>query len=145
VRKLELPLDPDETLEREALLWDFAGQEDYRLIHQLDLEDTALALMLINPQKNDPFVEVGDWLKALEVAVTRREQQYPVTKILVPTRIDVGGLKVSQAKIDRFMSQYDFAECISTSAKRGDNCSDKENKNQPSQLKQLIARHIGLE
>ncbi len=41
VWRLDLPLPPDTTLEREALLWDLAGQEDYRLIHQLFLEDTA--------------------------------------------------------------------------------------------------------
>jgi WD40 repeat protein len=62
VWRLELPLAPDATLEREALLWDLAGQEDYRLIHQLFLEETALALLLINPQKEDPFLEAGDWL-----------------------------------------------------------------------------------
>ena len=66
---LDLPLPPDATLEREALLWDLAGQEDYRLIHRLFLDETALALLLINPQKDDPFAEAGDWLKALE---TRR-------------------------------------------------------------------------
>ncbi|MDI1277976.1 TIR domain-containing protein [Methylobacter sp.] len=36
-------------IEREVLLWDLAGQEDYRLIHQLYLEETALALLLVNP------------------------------------------------------------------------------------------------
>ena len=63
---LDLPLPPDATLQREALLWDLAGQEDYRLIHRLFLEETALALLLINPQKDDPFAEAGDWLKSLE-------------------------------------------------------------------------------
>lgn len=37
---LDLPLPPDATLKREALLWDLAGQEDYRLIHRLFLEET---------------------------------------------------------------------------------------------------------
>ena len=67
---LDLPLPPDATLEREALLWDLAGQEDYRLIHRLFLEETALALLLINPQKDDPFAEAGDWLKALKTAAS---------------------------------------------------------------------------
>jgi GTPase SAR1 family protein len=35
VWRLDLPLSPEATLERETLLWDLAGQEDYRLIHQL--------------------------------------------------------------------------------------------------------------
>ena len=69
---LELPLPPDATLDREALLWDLAGQEDYRLIHRLFLDETALALLLINPQKDDPFAEAGDWLKALDTAASNQ-------------------------------------------------------------------------
>src|SRR5205807_10508052 len=69
VWQLELPLEEEERTEREALLWDLAGQEDYRLIHQLFLDETALVLMLMNPQKDDPFAEVVDWLKALCAAV----------------------------------------------------------------------------
>jgi WD40 repeat protein len=68
--RLDLPLESDDTIEREALLWDLAGQEDYRLIHQLYLEESALALLLINPQKDDPFSEAGDWLKALRSTIT---------------------------------------------------------------------------
>jgi WD40 repeat protein len=142
VWRLDLPLPKDETLEREALLWDLAGQDDYRLIHQLFLEETALALLLINPQKDDPFAETGDWLKALRAAVTNRDAKREVARLLVPTRLDVGGMKVSQKKIDQFVKQHDFIACVPTSAKRGDNCSDEQNGDQPSKLKQLIAQHI---
>jgi WD40 repeat protein len=142
VARLDLPLEPDETIEREALLWDLAGQDDYRLIHQLFLEETALALLLINPQKDDPFAEAGDWLKALRTAVTARNNRREVAKLLIPTRLDVGGMKVSQRKIDRFLKDHGFAAYLPTSAKRGDNCSDGANENRPSKLKQLIAQHI---
>jgi WD40 repeat protein/signal recognition particle receptor subunit beta len=130
---LEVPLEKDETIEREVLLWDLAGQEDYRLIHRLYLEETALALLLINPQRDDPFAEAVDWLAALRA---------DVAKLLIPTRLDVGGMKVSQRKIDRFLKDRGFLACLPTSAKSGDNCSDSANGRQPSKLKQLIARHI---
>jgi GTPase SAR1 family protein len=142
VSRLKLPLEPDDTFEREALLWDLAGQDDYRLIHQLYLEETALALLLINPQKDDPFAEAGDWLKALSAAVTAKDSQHDIARLLIPTRLDVGGMKVSQRKIDRFVKDHSFAACLPTSAKRGDNCSDQANDGQPSRLKQLIAKHI---
>jgi WD40 repeat protein len=142
VWRLDLPLPEDPTLEREALLWDLAGQEDYRLIHQLFLEETALALLLINPQKDDPFAETGDWLKALRVAVTTKYANRDVAKLLIPTRLDVGGMKVSDKKIKQFLEQHGFLAFLPTGAKRGDNCSDKKNGNQPSPLKQLIAQHI---
>jgi small GTP-binding protein len=129
-------------IEREALLWDLAGQEDYRLIHQLYLEEVALALLLINPQKDDPFAEAGDWLKALTMSVFRSERQRKVAKLLIATRLDVGGMKLSRQKIDRFLQEYGFAGFLETSANRGDNCLDSMNGNQSSALKQLIARHI---
>ena len=281
----------DDTLDREALLWDLAGQEDYRLIHRLFLEQTALALLLINPQKDDPFAEAGDWLKALEsargprgirrainvgderqsperapippygepasprmsdvgwnrrpapystrkdedaqappgkaysppgdvpepasprmsdvgwnrrpapystrkdedaqappgkaysppgdvpepasprmsdVGWNRRPAPYSTRKdedaqappgkaysppgdvpetarLLIFSQIDVGGMKVSNAKIDRFCAEYGFAGWLATSAKTGENCSDGINGGQPSRLKQLIADSIPWE
>lgn len=135
---LDLPLPADATLEREALLWDLAGQEDYRLIHRLFLEETALALLLINPQKDDPFAEAGDWLKALATAAPERR----VPRLLVFSQIDVGGMKIGNAKIVRFREQHGFADWLATSAKTGEQCSDTENGGKPSKLKQMIADHI---
>src|SRR6185436_2001450 len=65
-----------------------------------------------------------------------------VTKLLVGARTDVGAIKISQQKIDRFMEEQGFADYIATSAARGDNCSDKGSGGGPSELKKLIARHI---
>jgi GTPase SAR1 family protein len=55
-------------IEREVWLWDFAGQPDYRLIHQLYLDETALALIVIDPQRDNPFESLGHWEKALGAA-----------------------------------------------------------------------------
>jgi GTPase SAR1 family protein len=138
---LQLPLPPHATLDREALLWDLAGQEDYRLIHRLFLDETALALLLINPQKDDPFAEAGDWLKALETA-GGQEAKCEAARMLIFSQIDVGGMKVGNAKIDRFIEQNHFAGWLETSAKTGENCSDEANAGKPSKLKQLIADSI---
>jgi WD40 repeat protein len=83
VWRLDVPLVQQDKLEREVLLWDLAGQEDYRIIHQLFLDETTLAMMLINPQKDDPFAEVGDWLKALKAAVAAKDARRDVTKLLI--------------------------------------------------------------
>jgi len=141
VWRLDLPIEEKKSLERETLLWDLAGQEDYRLIHQLFLNETALALVLFNPQKNDPFAETVDWLKALGAAVTKNKPGQPI-KLLVAARTDVGSITVSQKKIDRFLEEHGFAAYLPTSAKSGFNCSDSLNNNQPSSLKQAIAQHI---
>jgi WD40 repeat protein/GTPase SAR1 family protein len=139
---LALPLPPDATIDREALLWDLAGQEDYRLIHRLFLDETALALLLINPQKNDPFAEAGDWLKALDTAAGNHEKKREAARLLIFSQIDVGGMKIGNAKIERFIEEHRFAHWLATSAKTGENCSDQENKGQPSKLKQIIANNV---
>jgi WD40 repeat protein len=68
VWRIDLPIEEKANMEREAILWDLAGQDDYRLIHQLFLNETALALMLIKPQDDNPFAGTGDWLKALQTS-----------------------------------------------------------------------------
>ena len=137
-----LPVGEGLLQEREVLLWDLAGQEDYRLIHQLFLDETALALLLINPQKDDPFAEAGDWLKAIKTAVNGQNAQREAAKLLIFSQTDVGGMKISNAKIDRFREQYGFTGSLPTSAKTGENCSDEANGGRPSALKQLIAQSI---
>jgi GTPase SAR1 family protein len=139
---LALPLPPDATLEREALLWDLAGQEDYRLIHRLFLDETALALLLINPQKDDPFAEAGDWLNALDTAASNHEVKREAPRLLIFSQIDVGGMKIGNAKIERFIQEHRFVDWLATSAKTGENCSDGANAGKPSKLKQLIADRI---
>ncbi|MCP4696951.1 MAG: TIR domain-containing protein [Gammaproteobacteria bacterium] len=131
--------------EREALLWDLAGQEDYRLIHQLFLDETALALLLFNPQKDDPFAEAGDWLKALDAATrspNRSKKPRQVERLLLAARTDVGGVKISERKIRDLMAEYGIADYLSSSAKNGDNCSDALAGGGFSPLKRLIAEKI---
>jgi GTPase SAR1 family protein len=142
VWSLALPLPPDATMDREALLWDLAGQEDYRLIHRLFLDETALALLLINPQKDDPFAEAGDWLNALDTAADNHEAKHGAPRLLIFSQIDVGGMKIGNAKIERFAQEHRFAEWLATSAKTGENCSDGANAGKSSKLKQLIADRI---
>jgi WD40 repeat protein/RNase P subunit RPR2 len=139
---LPLPLPPDATIDREALLWDLAGQEDYRLIHRLFLDETALALLLINPQKDDPFAEAGDWLKALDTASDNDGAQRRAARLAVFSQVDVGEPKLGKAKLDRFCRDHGFADWLITSAKNGRNCSDAENGGEPSKLKLLIADRI---
>jgi WD40 repeat protein len=140
VWELPLPLDPGTTEEREALLWDLAGQGDYRLVHQLFLHQTGVALVLINPQKEDPFAGVADWLKALGAAMG--SDGADVVKLLVAARTDVGGLTVSQEKVDRFLAEHGFAGYMATSARTGEGCSDSASGGQPSALKQLVAAKV---
>src|SRR5262249_42787367 len=57
--KLEVPSRAG--VEREIWLWDFGGQADQRLIHQLYMDDTALAVLVFDGQKPDLFESLGQW------------------------------------------------------------------------------------
>ena len=69
----------------EIWLWDFAGQADYRLIHQLYMDETALAVLVFNPQSENPFEGLGQWDHDLMRAARR-----PFQKLLVAGRCDRG-------------------------------------------------------
>lgn len=103
--------------EREIWLWDFAGQADYRLIHQLFMDETALAVLVFNPQSENPFEGLGQWDRDLQRAARRSFR-----KLLVAGRCDRGGLMVSSKSIERFCKDRDFTDFLETSAVTGDGC-----------------------
>ncbi len=115
-------------IDREAWLWDLAGQADYRLIHQLFLDETSLALVLVNAQSTDPFKELGDWESALRMAV-----RGDPNKILVVARSDRGGAVITEGKIRQFCKQRGYLDYFVTSAKLNIGCAE---------LKQGIAKYI---
>lgn len=105
--------------EREVWLWDFAGQSDYRLIHQLFMDETALAVLVFNPQTDNPFETLRQWDKDLSNAARR-----PFQKLLVAGRCDRGGLVVSGKRLDEFKRERGFAKYLETSAKTGAGCNE---------------------
>jgi WD40 repeat protein len=131
VWQLNLPDVATADMEREVWLWDFAGQPDYRLIHQLYMDETALALMVIDPQRDDPFEPLDHWEKALSVAV-----KHDPARLIVAGRCDRGGLTISQSKVDQYQQEHGYSAFLNTAAKTGDGCAD---------LKTLIAEHIPWE
>jgi small GTP-binding protein len=96
----------------EAVLWDLAGQPDYRLIHALFLDDADLALVLFDPtHSRDPLGGVEYWLQQLP-------PQCP--KILVAARIDRGSPTLTRAELDQFCRQRGITGgFVETSALKG--------------------------
>jgi WD40 repeat protein len=96
IQRLALPQaggDPD--VEREVWLWDLAGQPDYRLTHQLFMEQTSLALLVFDPQDPKVFDTVGYWQSALR-KVARAGN---VAGVLVAARCDRPGLRLTMDEI----------------------------------------------
>ena len=106
----------DET-DCEAVLWDFAGQPDYRLIHALFLDDVDLALILFNPaNRQDPLKDVEYWIKQMSHC-----KEGPRHTILVGARIDRGTPTLTQQELDDFCAHHDITGgYVGTSALTGE-------------------------
>ena len=112
---LPLPLDSVGGVEREMWLWDFAGQADQRLVHQLFLDRAAAVLLLFDAGSDDVLMGLRDWQAAL-----RRTIPEDTPTFLVAGRIDAG-FKASRGKIERFAEERGLRFFL-TSAKEGTNC-----------------------
>jgi len=106
-------------VEREIWLWDFGGQADQRLIHQLYMDETALAVLVFDGQKEDLFEALGQWDRDLTRA-SRKE----FAKLLVAGRVDAGGLRASRSEVEKFAGERKFRGFLETSAKKNLGCEE---------------------
>lgn len=91
---------PDGT-ECEAVLWDLAGQPDYRLTHALFLDNVDLALVLFDASnQQDALKGVPYWLNQL----SRIRKDCPI--ILVGARIDQGSPPLTHEDIVAYCQQH---------------------------------------
>ncbi|MBS0264910.1 MAG: TIR domain-containing protein, partial [Planctomycetes bacterium] len=105
--------------EREIWLWDFAGQADYRLVHRVFMDETALAVLVFNPQSKSIRDDIASWDSDLCRAARR-----PFKRILVAGRCDVGGLTIPRSDVEAICDKRGFAGYIETSAASGAGCDE---------------------
>ncbi|KJC41498.1 hypothetical protein UP09_20640 [Bradyrhizobium sp. LTSP885] len=115
----KLPVASLDGVEREIWLWDFGGQADQRLIHQLYMDDAALAALVFDGQKDDIFETLGQWDRDLA-----RVSSKAFSKLLVVGRVDTGGLRVSRTQVKAFAKEHGFSGLLETSAKIGIGCEE---------------------
>lgn len=115
----KLPVTSADGVEREIWLWDFGGQADQRLIHQLYMEDTALVVLVFDGQKEDLFETLTQWDRDLTRASLRE-----FSKLLVAGRVDAGGLRVSRSQVEAFAKERGYSQFLETSAKRNLSCEE---------------------
>ncbi|RZJ08933.1 MAG: TIR domain-containing protein [Acidovorax sp.] len=106
---------------RETFLWDLAGQPGYRLIHQLHLDDVAVALVVFDAKsETDPFAGVGHWERALRTAVrVQGSGAPPLRKFLVAARTDRSGIAATKERIEAKVKDLGFDGYFETSAREG--------------------------
>ncbi|MET0623922.1 MAG: TIR domain-containing protein [Pyrinomonadaceae bacterium] len=115
----KLEVDAADGVEREIWLWDFGGQADQRLIHQLYMDETALAVLVFDGQKEDLFETLGQWDRDLTRASSKE-----FAKLLVAGRVDAGGLRVSRSNVEAFAKERGYSQFLETSAKANISCEE---------------------
>ncbi|NMF83934.1 hypothetical protein [Nodosilinea sp. P-1105] len=92
------------------------------------MDETQLAVLVFNPQQENPFEGLGQWDSDLEKASRRA-----FNKLLVAGRCDRGSLMVSKQSIEEFQTERGFSAYLETSAQTGAGCDD---------LRQVIIENI---
>jgi len=110
-------LTPRPGWEAEVWLWDFGGQADQRLIHQLYLDRAALILLVFNADREAVLPGLREWQQALSRSIPKTTRTF-----LVAARIDAG-FRFDRQKVRTFAQQhrYDYFE---TSASDGRGCRE---------------------
>lgn len=114
-----LPARADDEGDREIWLWDFGGQADQRLIHQLYMDDTSLAILVFDAQKTNVFESLTQWDRDLS-----RSTDKQVAKLLVAGRVDASPVRVSRQDIEQYLRERNFAAYIETSALTNKGCDE---------------------
>lgn len=114
----ELSKTREDGAECEAVLWDLAGQDDYRLIHALFLDDADLALLLFDPsRREDPLAGVDYWLKHLKIG---RAGSGGPSALLIAARCDRGSPRLTVEELEEFCAREGIHAYLATSALLGE-------------------------
>ena len=105
----------------EVVLWDLAGQADYRLVHSLFLDTVDVALLVFDPtNRGRPLAGVDYWLRRLRAGTG----DAPAV-VLVAARSDVGTATLTDAELAAWCTQHGLTGgFLATSAKRGDGLAE---------------------
>lgn len=108
-------LPPKPGWEREVWLWDFGGQADQRLIHQLYMDNAALILLVFDADQELVLPGLREWQQALSRCVPEATRTF-----LVAGRTDVG-FRFDHKKVRAFAKDHGY-EYFETSASNGRGC-----------------------
>jgi WD40 repeat protein len=101
---------------REVVLWDLGGQAEYRLVHQLFLHDTTLALVMLDPTRGQTaFQEVEAWTRRLDLQLHGR----PSTKLLIGAKLDQPSEIIDRHGLGKLQQDCGFTGYFETSALNG--------------------------
>lgn len=115
---------PPEVQRRDVVLWDFGGQDEYQLVHQMFLHNTTLALMLIDPTRGRAAMDKArDRNQRLEKHLGKAENNSSAVKLQVGAKVDETRKKklIAKTSIDELCEDCGFAGFLDLSARAGRN------------------------
>ena len=83
------------------------------------MDETALAVLVFDGQKEDLFETLGQWDRDLT-----RASRKAFAKLLVAGRVDAGGLRVSRSQVEAFAKERGYTQFLETSAKANLGCEE---------------------
>jgi small GTP-binding protein len=117
----ELEMTRQDGTNCEVVLWDLAGQPDYRIVHSLFLDNIHLGLLLFDPTvRQEPLSAPLFWLRHLHPT---QKNKCPI--ILVGTRADVGMPTLTALELEQFNTQNSISGgFIATSGTTGEGLNE---------------------
>lgn len=101
---------------RQIALWDMGGQTEYKVVHQIFLHDTVVALILFDPTRGpEALIDAAAWSRRIDKQVGGERTK----KILVGAKMDDPRSVVDVDAIQRFAKEHGFVTYVSTSALTG--------------------------
>lgn len=102
---------------RELVVWDLAGQDEYRLVHPLFLADTQMAVLAFEPRRgNTAESELTTWNDHL---LDDEDPAKPPGRLLVGTKVDDEHAPEDREAIERLRERTGAITYVATSARTG--------------------------
>ena len=106
-----------ENLEVELNIWDFGGEEKYRILFPAYVNGATAALLLYDTSNKKSLDDIENWVEVIE------ENSKEIIKVTIATKIDLKAEReISKADGMEFNKQFNcHGEPIGTSSKTGEN------------------------
>jgi len=120
-RKKVIFTDSGSEIALDLNIWDFGGEEKYRVLFPSYANGAAAALILFDTTNEKSLNDVANWVKIIE------DNSMPnVVKLLIATKIDLKEKReVSKKKAMEYCNNYNWCkEIIKTSSKTGENVEE---------------------
>ena len=106
-----------DNLNVELNIWDFGGEEKYRILFPAYMNGATAALLLYDTTNKKSLEEIEDWVKLID------ENSREIIKVIIATKIDLKTQReISKAEAIQFSKKFNcYGQTFGTSSKTGEN------------------------